>query len=56
MHYQSLLRRGVRPLSRDAAFILDPAVRMRFRHKGGESSRGPQDRGGSGARCRLVAA
>ncbi|KAI8477334.1 MAG: hypothetical protein J3K34DRAFT_455214 [Monoraphidium minutum] len=35
MHYQSLLRRGVRPLARDAAFIPDPAVRMRFRHKGG---------------------
>lgn len=35
MHYQSLLKRGVRPLARDAAFVPDPSVRMRFRHKGG---------------------
>ncbi len=35
--FATLARRDVRPLARDPAMVADPAVRMRFKHRGGES-------------------
>jgi hypothetical protein len=38
--FSTLARRGVRPVHRDPAFVADPAIRMRFRHRGGEHALG----------------
>jgi hypothetical protein len=58
MAFSTLSRNGVRPLSRDAAMVVDPAVRMRFRHRGGAwpAPRGTGGQRPSGATPRVAAA
>ena len=40
INQQTLLRRDVRPLSRDGAFVVDAGVRLVFKHRGGERAGG----------------
>ena len=47
MHFASLSRIGVKPLSRDGAFVVDESVRMVYKHRGGERF----DRAVWGAEC-----
>lgn len=35
MSFETLARRGVRPVSRDAACVVDPGFRLVFKHRGG---------------------
>jgi hypothetical protein len=48
MAFATLARHGVRPLCRESAMIVDPSVRMRFRHRGGARRGGRAGRGGAG--------
>ncbi len=44
MNRTTLLERGVRVLSRDAAMVASPNVHMVFKHRGGEPPSAPHSR------------